>query len=230
MSVRSVSVVMATRNSAAYVGEALRSIEAQRIEGLEVVAVDADSKDGTVEILSSFPFVRVLRQVGTGFAGAWNEGVGSSSGEFVAFLDSDDFYTEGALRAHLHAFTNDQSLGASIGRVKFFAHGERLPPGFRPNLLVGDHVGNMPGTLMVRRSVFTDIGMFDESWKITSDIEWFARMRTSGVPTEEIDHVVLHKRVHESNLSYVTSRDLFATELARIARLNMLRRRDAPER
>jgi glycosyltransferase involved in cell wall biosynthesis len=225
-----VSVVMATRNSAQFVEEALNSVARQGIDGLELVAVDGASSDGTVEVLRSFPFVRVLPQAGAGFAVAWNEGIRLSRGEYVAFLDSDDIYRDGALRAHLAAFKADPALDASIGRVRFFAHDGTLPPGFRPHLLEGDHVGNMPGTLMVKRTSFDRIGEFEESWRITSDIEWFARMRTVGARSVEIPAVVLEKRVHSSNLSYVTSRRLFATELVRIARVNIERQRNDPPR
>jgi glycosyltransferase involved in cell wall biosynthesis len=94
-----ISVIIAVKNGANYLGEAIGSVQAQNWPDTEIIVVDGGSTDGSQEIAASRSNVRLLSQRGIGFAGAWNEGVASSVGEYIAFLDSDDVAT---FVGHIH--------------------------------------------------------------------------------------------------------------------------------
>ena len=57
-------------------------------------------------------------------------------------------------------------------------------PGFKPSLLEGSHVAYIPGTSLLRRSVFDRLGEFENRWTMTSDLVWFARLRECGEDRE----------------------------------------------
>jgi glycosyltransferase involved in cell wall biosynthesis len=196
-----VSVIMATKNSQLRIDRALSSIDDQGDSILEVVVVDAGSTDGTQAILAAHPRVKLVVGEGTGFAEAWNQGIAAASGEFIAFLDSDDYWASDAVARHLEVLTHDSEIDATVGKVRFFLDQDHVPKSFRSELLEHSVVGNMPGTVMVRHRKLTDVGDFPIELGIAADIEWFARLRDSLV-VEPIDSVVLHKSVHDSNLSY----------------------------
>jgi glycosyltransferase involved in cell wall biosynthesis len=206
MSLR-ISVVMATRNAARYLRDALDSIAAQTRPPIETILVDADSTDETRAIAAGYPNVRIVRQIhASGFAGAWNEGIDAATGDAIAFLDSDDIWAPEKLAWQAERLEGDPDAAAVIGHVRFFmAPGQQRPPGFKLELLERELVAHMPGALLVRRTLFDRVGRFDTHWNIASDIDWFARLKDAGERVLVVPHVVIRKRVHDRNLSYVTA-------------------------
>jgi GT2 family glycosyltransferase len=89
-----VSVVMAVRDGAAFLTEALESVRAQTLEDLELVVVDDGSTDRTPEILADFAGmdqrIRVLDQPGEGLSRALNRACSQARSPYLARLDSDD--------------------------------------------------------------------------------------------------------------------------------------------
>jgi len=221
-----VSVVMATRNAGRFLDEALRSVRTQSFDDLEIVIVDKDSQDGTLEIAEAHG-ARCVAQRGTGFAGAWNEGVEVARGGLIAFLDSDDRWEQGKLDAQVRLLEERDDLGYAIGKVRFFLEpGLPLPPGFRPELLGADHVAPMPGALLARRSVFDVAGPFRTDLEIASDIDWFARLKDAGVHGEPAPGALTHKRLHDRNLSHFSAQNM-NTEIVGLLRESVQRQRGA---
>lgn len=98
-----VSVVMAVYNGQAYIGRAIESVLAQTERSLELIIVDDGSRDGTVEIVEEFaqtdPRVRLITgQARQGPGHARNTGIDNASGEWIALIDSDDWYTSDRLQ------------------------------------------------------------------------------------------------------------------------------------
>jgi len=90
---RTVSVIIPTYNRAHYLGEAIDSIMNQDIRNcqIEIIVVDDGSTDNTKEVLRKFGnSVRYIYQDNRGVGAARNRGISEATGEWVAFLDSDD--------------------------------------------------------------------------------------------------------------------------------------------
>jgi glycosyltransferase involved in cell wall biosynthesis len=214
----SVSVVIPVKNGEPWVAEAIESVLAQGRPELEVIIVDGNSTDGSAETAASYDGVRVLKQKGTGLTGAWNQGIEAATGELIAFLDSDDRWLPGKLDSQLRLLDETPELDAAIGRARFFLEpGQEPGPGFRPGLLDRDYVARMPGTLIARRRVFERIGVFDESYKLAADVDWFARFQDAGLQMAVVQEVVTEKRVHAGNLS-TSDLGLMHTEIIGVLR------------
>lgn len=219
---------MAVRNAARYLGEALDSVMAQTLSDLEIVMVDGHSSDETAGIAGRYPGIRFLQQTGDGFAGAWNDGVSAAQGKFIALLDSDDRWMPDKLSRQVDVLDRDPAVMGVIGKVRFFVDpGAVPPPGFRKELLERDHVAYMPGALLARRSLFETVGPFDTAWRIASDIDWFARLKEMDCCLAVLPDVVIHKRVHATNLSYTTARTPAIQEEVLLLLRNSIRRRSA---
>jgi len=221
-----VSVVIGTRNSERYLAEALASIRDGGFDDLEIIVVDCASTDRTGEIATSFG-ARVIAQDGSGLFAGWNQGVAAARGALIAFLDSDDRWAPGKLAAQVAALDRDPGLDYVIGRARFFLEpGMPEPPGFRAEFEGGEHVAPMPGTLLARREVFDRIGGFRTEYEIASDVDWFARCKDAGLRSAVIDEALIHKRIHDANLTHFAAASMNA-EMIDLLRASIHRRRAA---
>ena len=138
-----VSIVIAVKNSSAYLADCLDSVAAQTFTNYEIIVVDGHSTDETESIARSYAKVRFFQQSGSGFADAWNCGLREARGEYLAFIDSDDRWTPNKLADQLAMLRSDPRLEGVIGKVRFFLEpGETPPRGFRAKVLDRDHVAH----------------------------------------------------------------------------------------
>ncbi len=91
-----VTVVITCYNHAKYLPESIESVLDQSYTNIELIVVDDGSADNTKEVTLSYPGVKYVWQKNQGLSAARNTGIANSSGEYIAFLDADDyFYTDG---------------------------------------------------------------------------------------------------------------------------------------
>lgn len=218
-----VSVVIAVKDGERYLHSAINSVLEQDYRAFEIIVVDGRSLDDTAAIARSFREVRYILQANRGIANAYNTGIEAAKGEFVAFLSHDDLWTQDKLRIQVNYMLEHPEIQYTVARVKFFLEpGCPIPPGFRPDLLNGDHVGRIMETLVARRPLF-DTLKFDPRFTISEDVDWFARASDQEVPMAVLPQVVLLKRVHDANSSLDT--DLGHRDLLRALRRSVARKR-----
>jgi glycosyltransferase involved in cell wall biosynthesis len=88
----SVSAVIPAYNAERFISGAIQSVLVQTYEIAEIIVVDDGSMDRTAEIAAGFPEARVIRRPNGGPGAARNTGIHAASGEWIAFLDSDDLW------------------------------------------------------------------------------------------------------------------------------------------
>jgi glycosyltransferase involved in cell wall biosynthesis len=190
----SVSVVITCRDEEATVEQAVRSVEAQtafHVVG-EIIVVDDGSRDGSKVVLDrlagEIEKLRIIKIAGLGQSAARNRAVREAKGEFIAILDGDDFWPPEKLERQLPAFARSEQIGLVYGDIVDFSREDatdgrvvtvrRFNPEsahqFRDYFV---HDGPIvPSALVVRRSVFDDVGLFDESLRIGEDTEFCLRV------------------------------------------------------
>jgi glycosyltransferase involved in cell wall biosynthesis len=157
---------------------------------------------GTPDIVRSFPQVRHVLQDDQGISAAYNRGVQCANGELIAFISHDDLWTPDKLTIQVGWMVMHPEFVYTTARAKFFIEPEQpLPSGFRPELLIGDHQADIMETLVAHRHAFELIGLFDTELAIAEDVDWFARAHDANIAAECLPHILLHKRVHDSNSS-----------------------------
>lgn len=108
-----VSVIVPVFNSEAYLEKCLDSILSQTLDGVEVIVVDDGSTDASAEILAGYAAqqaaLKVIRQSNSGLGAARNRGLEEASGEFISFVDSDDYVHPAMLQRMLEAVRREQS-------------------------------------------------------------------------------------------------------------------------
>jgi glycosyltransferase involved in cell wall biosynthesis len=219
-----VSVVVPTFNGAAYLREALDSIFAQTSRNfeMEVIVVDDQSTDDTPTIVRTYGNrIQFLTVAHTGQPGATrNVGIRAATGQFVAFLDSDDICLPGRIQrqADLIESTGADLVGCncfeflegSPVRVGFFekigakprleaaARASVLAEPFNLMLEIGGFMP--PSCVMARKEALFRSGLFSEHLKCAQDLKLFLLMALRGSIAVDFTPLVL-RRIHESNLS-----------------------------
>ena len=102
-----VSIIIPNHNYAQYIGDAIRSVSAQTLKNWECIIIDDASTDDSVAVIrrhiKSDPRFRLIRmKKQSGVSVARNAGLDAARGEYVAFLDADDCYTDAAMETLLH--------------------------------------------------------------------------------------------------------------------------------
>ena len=122
------SVIIPAYNSEKYITRCLDSIKSQQGAELEIIVVNDGSKDSTEEILKTYPGITFVTIPNGGAANARNTGLRMATGDFVMFLDADDFLKEGCLEK---VFAKQQEKNADIVRfsyLEYYEGGKTLTP------------------------------------------------------------------------------------------------------
>lgn len=122
------SLVVPVYNVAPFLERCLASLAAQNLEGVEIVLVDDGSTDDSPAILARYaaqhPQMRVIRQPNGGLSAARNTGLDHTSGEYLAFVDSDDWFEPGYYRRLLE-LARAERLDIAHGNAMYHFEGRR---------------------------------------------------------------------------------------------------------
>jgi glycosyltransferase involved in cell wall biosynthesis len=178
------SVVVPTYNRAWCLAEALNSVLAQDVAGVELIVVDDGSTDGAPQLLAGYgESIRVLRQDNRGVSAARNAGIAAAQGELVAFLDSDDLWLPGKLRAQVDFFAAHPEALICQTEELWVKNGRRVNPGRRHRKRGGmifeaalDLCLVSPSAVMMRRELFERVEVFDEALPACEDYDLWLRV------------------------------------------------------
>lgn len=195
-----VTVIVAAYNGEKFLSQALESVFRQDYEPFEVVFVDDGSTDGTAEIARSFP-VHYVHQENQGLPAARNAALRLARGEFVAFADDDDLLPPSKLTVQARFLSEHPETGCVLGRQEWIVEEGVEPPELKRDPIFGQLGGIQLVSAMFRRTVLDELGGFDPTYRYAEDRDLFVRMRERGVEIEVLPDVVLHKRLHGSNMT-----------------------------
>lgn len=191
------TVVIPTHNRVGSIARALHSVLLQTLDDYEIIIVDDGSWDGTRELLATLqcPRCRVLRNpVNVGVSASRNRGVAEARGQYIAFLDDDDEFRPNTLAALRERCLTDQKPDFLWGvRV---IH-ERAPAGDTISTRMDDWRDMPPfvsgseflplalrlatsAIFTIRKSLFEQLGGFDEALKVSEDRDLFITLAERG--------------------------------------------------
>jgi glycosyltransferase involved in cell wall biosynthesis len=199
-----ISCIVPVFNGELYLGEALESILNQTYRPLEVIVVDDGSTDGTAAVAASYgDRVRYFRQNNGGAPTARNLGLSVATGEFVAFLDSDDLWHPGKLKRQMASFEARPELDLCVTHLQRFwiPQLEKEQKRFQDHRFAEVLPGYVTQTLLARRTLFDSVGHFDTSRRVGDPMDWFLRAAERGAVMELLPDLLVYQRMHENNLS-----------------------------
>jgi glycosyltransferase involved in cell wall biosynthesis len=201
MAVR-VSVVIPVYARQKTAERAIRSVLAQDVDGVEIVVVDDASPEpfAVPADLADCGRLRLIRMAANGGAGAArNRGIREARGDWIAYLDSDDYWLPGKLAAQLAAagsaaaggagtayMTGFRQIALATGRVR-----DRVPIGSDDPADFAAGCWFAPGaTALVARSTIAQVGGFDEALPRLEDLDWFLRLALAGGKVSVVPQVL----------------------------------------
>jgi len=190
----SISVVIPAYNSGAYIARTVESAIGQSRACMEVIVVDDGSKDNTGDVVAKFADkVKYIRQENAGASTARNTGIIQASGNWIAFLDADDEWKEDYLAKQVKLLERNPQLVWTA--ANFYncccndGHSMHLHDnGAGEKLLDGGEVfedyfqayvngsAGWTGTLIIKKDVLEEAGMFTEGQPMANDIDMWWRI------------------------------------------------------
>lgn len=207
-----ISVIIPAYNASEFIEETIDSVISQSFKDWELIIVNDGSKDNSVEVIKNkirdHQNMSLINKKNGGVSSARNLGFEHARGEFLAFLDADDIWSEDFLQCGIDSLSKNSDAGLvytdliiidekniSSNQVKKGKSGEILDD----LLLWEDHVISPPSGMIVRRSVINRVGQFDEQLSNNADQDFYMRV-SAKYPIERIDRPLLRYRVHDNNM------------------------------
>lgn len=216
-----VSVIIPAFRAARYIAEALDSVFAQTFSGFEVLVVNDASPD-TEELESILRRydgrIRYLKREANGGPGAArNTGILAARGEYVAFLDADDYWDAAFLAEQIAFLEGHPDVSLVYSDASWFEEGSREiigtlmtanPSRGEPTFdaLIAQDCTIGTSAVLVRRQAVLDAGLFDAAvGNYSEDFDLYLRVAKSGARLAYQRKLLAHHRVHPESLSAETS-------------------------
>jgi glycosyltransferase involved in cell wall biosynthesis len=196
-----VSVILPVYNGSKYLKDAIDSVLGQTYPHIEILVINDGSTDDSQKIIDAFgPNIRAFKQENQGVAAARNFGIAKAKGQFIAFLDQDDYYPLDRFKLLVSSYKDTKKL-ISMGLTQFVFENE-LSKLRWPNLPENNLTFiKLLGSGIFHKSIFNNYGNFIVDLKSGEDIEWFHRLNQLGIEIYQSNDVVLFYRQHSANVS-----------------------------
>jgi glycosyltransferase involved in cell wall biosynthesis len=195
------SVIIPAHNSQLYIAPALDSVLAQKHRPLEILVVDDGSTDATARIVRDYgPPIRLIEQEQRGHPAARNAGIRAASGEFLAFLDHDDLWSEDKIELQFASFERNPALDLVFGHIRnFFTPEMTLEERARLAVPLQPIRGLLQGAMLARSRSFDRVGLFSEKRGTGDFLDWYGRATLAGLKIEMLPETLVHRRIHANN-------------------------------
>lgn len=178
-----ITVITSVYNGEDTIQKTIESVLAQEVKPYEYLIVDGRSSDHTVNIVESYRgafenagiIYRIVSEQDAGIYDAFNKGVRLAKGEYIAFLNADDWYTPAALKTVQETYTATP-FDFAYGTIQYMgAKGAILKKKSRLDTFVSSRNWNHPSSF-VKRELYLSTP-FDLQLKTYADFDWFLKMR-----------------------------------------------------
>jgi len=206
----SVSIIIPTFNRSQKLIRAVQSVLKQTFRDFEVIIVDDGSSDDTYQAIafcmSMIQYVK--KEVNQGVSAARNSGIRRASAPWIAFLDSDDYWLEDKLSVQMNYIEAHPGTLACQTEEMWIRNGKRVNPRRRHAKLSGDIFSQSlklcivsPSSVLVKRSLFDEVGLFDETLPAAEDYDMWLRI-SCRYPVQLVEKTLVVKEGgHDDQLS-----------------------------
>ena len=201
-----VSVIIACYNHGKYLSDAIQSVHSQTYQYFELIVVDDGSVDNTKTVCLNYPKVKYVYQENAGLSAARNMGIKHANGDYLVFLDADDWLLDQALEINLNFLKSDVNAAFVSGGHKLYYELEDKSWNIQQEvtekhyckLMEGNFIG-MHATVMYRSWVFEKFA-YDVSLRFCEDYDLYLQI-TRFFPIIHHTKLIAVYRKHSHNMS-----------------------------
>lgn len=214
-----ISTVMPVRNCGKWLGDAVDSILNQSFTDFELIIIDDNSTDGSVDALPVDPRIRILRHDSCGIVSSLNHGLLNAKGRYIARMDGDDIAFPERFATQVAFFDANPEIDIVSGLVDIFSDDFEVEEGSRyyqewlnsiineadidREIFVESPLAHP--SVLIRKSLFRQIGLYrDISW--AEDYDLWLRAWLAGARIAKVEEPVVRWREHPQRLSYTDPR------------------------
>jgi glycosyltransferase involved in cell wall biosynthesis len=200
-----VSVIIPAHNAERYIASAIDSVLSQTYSPVECIVVDDGSTDGTASLVKNYGNrVCYLFQQNAERSTARNNGIAHGSGEYISFLDADDYLAQEKISEQVAYLEAHPEYDVVYSGVRYFGlqgcySVRRITPvgDILPELIYGNFITvNSP---LIRRSALEKAGGFDTGFNRYEDWDFLLRLALTGALFGYIDRPHVFVRIHPDN-------------------------------
>lgn len=219
-----ISIITVAYNASETIRDTIESVLAQSYPNIEHVIIDGGSSDGTVEIVESYGdrVAKFVSELDQGMYDAMNKGIRLATGDLIAILNADDFYSNHNVVATVVDQFNQHCVDAVFGDLVYV---KRTDPTkivryyssayFNPDRFA---YGWMPAhpTFFVKRWAFDRYGFFKTDYKIAADYELLIRfLAIQRLPYRYLPQVMVNMRTGGTSTANLSSNWILNREIVR---------------
>ena len=175
-----ISIIVATYNSGKTLSKCLRSIINQKCSSVELIVIDGQSTDETIDILEGFEeyIDHVISEVDEGIYDAWNKGIDQARGNWFMFVGSDDQLRTGCIKGYMQQIACNNDYDFISGRIMLVNNfGDELrefggPYDWR---IFKRHMNLAHVSSLHNRRLYHSYGNYNINYKICGDYEFLLR-------------------------------------------------------
>ncbi|BBO68395.1 hypothetical protein DSCA_23250 [Desulfosarcina alkanivorans] len=214
------SIITPSFNRLKFIGKTIESVLNQTYPALEYIVVDADSSDGTLDLLEKYKSngsIKYLSEPDDGMYDAINKGFEMAAGDVIAYLNTDDIYLPWTLATVASVFEKHPNTDVVFGDsvivdLKSNKSFLNIRPSFHPLWLYAGNRIAQP-TLFLKRECFISVGDFRNEVDLLADCEYWLRLVDKGYNFRKVNEFLAIEVNHEDTIRE-TKRDIVSKEKA----------------
>ncbi len=205
-----ISIITSVYNNKETIKDAIESVLSQTFKNIELIIVDGNSTDGTIDIIKHYEdkIDKFISEPDKGIYDGLNKGLGLATGDVIGFLHSDDIYSDNTILKIVADTIEETGVDGIYGDLVYTSKNDTSKnfrywksQDFDLKLL---KKGWMPAhpTLFLKKEIYEKYGNFDLDFKIAADYDFILRIFKDGINTKYIQKVLYKMRIGgESNRS-----------------------------
>jgi glycosyltransferase involved in cell wall biosynthesis len=204
-----VSVIIPLYNQKEFVRQSIESILSQTYPNIEILVVNDGSTDNPQEVLRKYEEnIIIINQENKGLSAARNAGLKECSGEYIQFLDADDFLHNDKIKLQLESMQAVDSVVSYCEVAQYIEY---------TNQVYLNYIGEIEDmfrylynvwysyplpihALLFKKEIFSKLGLFEEQLKASEDRYFLSRVAVSGIKFSYFPFIGGFRRIHNNNM------------------------------
>lgn len=213
------SIIIVNYNYDKYLEQCIKSVINQKERDYEIIVIDGGSNDSSINILKRYNkyFKYYISEKDNGQSHALNKGLSEAIGDYVFWLNSDDFLINNSLFYLKKYIINNLNIDWFTGNTIFVNENNNIIKfynglDFNKSFLINPYINVGGPTSIVKKSIYDKVGFFNENLNFTMDSDMWIRIYNSNVKFKNIGFYIWGFRLHKNSKTSSSHSKIFISE------------------